>query len=112
MEAWIITVGKSTCGRGATERCRRAKSPANATPIVRSVVATGRRMKISLKCILRLQKSLRSADYADSVGNFDTSREDQNAHPANAGSFALSYRATANRNLRNLRIFLSFGIAG
>jgi hypothetical protein len=72
-------------------------------------------MKISLKCILRLQKSIRSADYtdyADSVGGFDTSREDQNAHPANAGSFALSYRATANRNLRNLRIFPSFGIVG
>ena len=37
-------VGKSTCGSGATGSFEKAKIPANATPIVSKVVATGRLM--------------------------------------------------------------------
>ncbi|GJE44349.1 hypothetical protein AEGHOMDF_3537 [Methylobacterium soli] len=42
--AWTRMTGKSTCGRGATGSFRKAKRPASSTPMVRSVVATGRRM--------------------------------------------------------------------
>src|SRR5436305_11085273 len=38
-------VGKSTCGSGETGNKRNAAAPANASPIVRSVVATGRSTK-------------------------------------------------------------------
>src|SRR6185295_11767033 len=40
--AETLMVGKSTCGRAATGRRRKAIAPASATPIVSSVVATGR----------------------------------------------------------------------
>jgi hypothetical protein len=43
--AFTEMVGKSTCGSGATGRCTNAAMPANTTPSVRSVVATGRSMK-------------------------------------------------------------------
>jgi hypothetical protein len=49
--AWIINVGKSTCGNGATERRRKARTPAKAIPMVYNVVATGREMKIALTFI-------------------------------------------------------------
>src|SRR5260370_14611158 len=72
IDACTIKVGKSTCGNGATERWESARMPAKATPIVRRVVATGRRIKISLKCIpkpefriRRLEEGLISADYTD-----------------------------------------------
>jgi hypothetical protein len=39
-------VGKSTSGKGATGKTLKAAAPAITTPIVRSVVATGRRMNI------------------------------------------------------------------
>ena len=42
------TVGKSTCGSGDTGRSPNDTAPASATPIVRSVVATGRRTKGSV----------------------------------------------------------------
>ena len=42
-ETWIV--GKSTLGRAATGSKRKATAPTSATAIVRSVVATGRRMK-------------------------------------------------------------------
>src|ERR1700751_5953124 len=38
-------VGKSTCGSGETGSLKNATAPAAASPKVRSVVATGRRMK-------------------------------------------------------------------
>src|SRR6266446_9038982 len=37
-------VGKSTCGSGDTGSLKNANTPASATPIVNSVVATGRSM--------------------------------------------------------------------
>jgi hypothetical protein len=40
-------VGKSTCGSGDTGRSRNAIIPANRSPTVRSVVATGRRMNVA-----------------------------------------------------------------
>ena len=42
------TTGKSTCGRGETARSPNETIPASATPMVRSVVATGRRTKGSV----------------------------------------------------------------
>ena len=42
--AWTRRTGKSICGSGATGSFRNANSPASSTPIVSSVVATGRRM--------------------------------------------------------------------
>ena len=41
-EAETLMVGLSTCGKGATGNCRKAMMPASATPMVSSVVATGR----------------------------------------------------------------------
>src|SRR4029077_4448037 len=38
-------VGKSTCGNGDTGSLKNATAPAAASPKVKSVVATGRRMK-------------------------------------------------------------------
>src|SRR5206468_10815731 len=43
--AWTEIVGKSTCGSDDTGRSGYASAPARNRPIVRSVVATGRRMK-------------------------------------------------------------------
>src|SRR5262249_25912617 len=43
--AWTEIVGKSTCGSDDTGRSGEASPPARNRPIVRSVVATGRRMK-------------------------------------------------------------------
>jgi len=42
------------------------------------------------------------ADYADYVCGSDVVRKDQNAHPANRGSFAASSCTAPNRNLRSL----------
>ena len=45
MVACTEMVGKSTCGSGDTGSLKKATAPAAASPMVRSVVATGRRMK-------------------------------------------------------------------
>jgi hypothetical protein len=43
--AMTLIVGKSTCGRGDTGKCRKATIPARAIAIVIRDVATGRRIK-------------------------------------------------------------------
>ena len=57
-----------------------------------------------------LEISADYTDYADYVCGSDVVRKDQNAHPANRGSFAASSCTAPNRNLRNLRIF-NFGFS-
>ena len=42
--AVTCTVGKSTCGNGATGKSRKAAMPRSATALIRSEVATGRRI--------------------------------------------------------------------
>ena len=49
IEASTTMVGKSTCGSGATGRRKKATAPASVRPSVSSVVATGRRMKNSVR---------------------------------------------------------------
>ena len=48
---WMV--GKSTSGNGATGSNRNATAPASAIATVKSVVATGRRMKVSEKLMRR-----------------------------------------------------------
>ncbi len=57
----IWMVGKSTCGSGATGRNGNETMPTKATAAINSVVATGRRMKISEKFTTRPLGSRSSA---------------------------------------------------
>jgi hypothetical protein len=54
MEAETETVGKSTCGRGATGSKKKATPPAKANPKVKRLVAMGRLIKRAEIFILHL----------------------------------------------------------
>src|SRR5579859_1601238 len=79
-------VGKSTCGSGETGSLKNATTPAAARPKVKSVVATGRRMKGVDGCIasrpglVRARGPARKADGKAIEPEIDHGRGEQRQH--------------------------------